>query len=70
MRGRDSGQSDEFIREVDEAVRQDRWLTLWKHYGNYVVAAAAVVVIVVAGGVGWQAWQESQRQEVAALGSL
>ncbi len=65
MRGRDSGQSDEFIREVDEAVRQDRWLTLWKHYGNYFVGAAAVVVIVVAAGVGWQAWQERQRQEVA-----
>ena len=26
MRGRGSGNSDEFIREVDEAVRQDRWL--------------------------------------------
>jgi hypothetical protein len=66
MRGRDSGQSDEFIREVDEAVRQDRWLTLWKHYGNYVIGAAAVVVIVMGGSVGWQAWQDSQRQEIAA----
>jgi hypothetical protein len=66
MRGRDSGQSDEFIREVDEAVRKDRWLTLWKQYGNYVIGAALVVVIGVAGGTGWRAWQDSQRQEVAA----
>ncbi len=52
MRGRDSGQSDEFIREVDEAVRQDRWLTLWKQYGNTIIGAAVVVVVAVAGAAG------------------
>ena len=65
MRGRGSGQSDEFIREVDEAVRQDRWLKLWKHYGAYVIGAALAVVIGSAAGVGWRAWQESQRQDEA-----
>jgi len=65
MRGRGSGQSDEFIREVDEAVRQDRWLKLWKQYGAYVVAAALAVVIGSAAGVGWRAWQDSKRQDEA-----
>ena len=65
MRGRGSGQSDEFIREVDEAVRQDRWLKLWKHYGAYVIGAALAVVIGSAAGVGWRAWQESRRQDEA-----
>jgi hypothetical protein len=65
MRGRGSGQSDEFIREVDEAVRQDRWLKLWNQYGTYVIAAALAVVIGSAAGVGWRSWQESRRQDEA-----
>ena len=39
MRGRGSANPDEFIREVDEAVRQEQWLKLWKQYGSYLVAA-------------------------------
>ena len=65
MRGRGSVNTDEFIREVDEAVRQDQWLKLWKQYGNYVVAAALAVVIGTAAGVGWRAWRESERLEEA-----
>jgi hypothetical protein len=65
MRGRGSSHSDEFIREVDEAVRQDRWLGLWKKYGTYVAAAALAVVVGSAAGVGWRAWQENKRQAEA-----
>jgi hypothetical protein len=65
MRGRGSSQSDEFIREVDEAVRQDRWMKLWKRYGTYVIGAALAVVVGTAAGVGWRTWQESQRQAEA-----
>jgi hypothetical protein len=65
MRGRGSASSDEFIREVDEAVRQDRWLKLWKEYGAFVVGAAVAVVLGTAAGVGWRSWQESQRQAEA-----
>ena len=65
MRGRGSVNTDEFIREVDEAVRQDQWLKLWKRYGNYIAAAALAVVIGTAAGVGWRAWQQSERLEDA-----
>jgi hypothetical protein len=65
MRGRGSANSDEFIREVDEAVRQDRWLKLWNEYGAWIVGAALAVVIGTAAGVGWRSWQESQRQAEA-----
>ena len=65
MRGRGSVNTDEFIREVDEAVRQDQWLKLWKQYGNYLVAAALAVVIGTAAGVGWRAWHASERLEEA-----
>jgi len=65
MRGRDSGQSDEFIREVDEAVRQERWVKLWQQYSNLIIGAAVVVVLVAAGVVGWRAYQESWLQDQA-----
>ena len=65
MRGRGSANTDGFIREVDEAVRQDQWLKLWKQYGSYLVGAALAVVIGTAAGVGWRGWQESQRLEEA-----
>lgn len=65
MRGRGSANTDEFIREVDEAVRQDQWLRLWRQYGNYLIGAALAVVLGSAAGVGWRAWQQSQRVEEA-----
>jgi hypothetical protein len=65
MRGRGSGISDEFIREVDEAVRQDRWLQLWKQYGTFIVAGAIAIVIGTGAGVAWRSYQASQRLEEA-----
>jgi hypothetical protein len=65
MRGRAAGNSDEFIREVDEAVRQDRWLRLWRQYGTYFVGAALAIVIGTGAGVAWRQWQASQRVEEA-----
>jgi hypothetical protein len=65
MRGRGAGNSDEFIREVDEAVRQDRWTRLWKQYGVYAIGAAVAIVLGTGAGVAWRSWQESQRQDEA-----
>ncbi len=61
MRSRDSGNSDEFIREVDEAVRQDRWLAVWKQYNAYIIGAALAVLVGTAAGVGWQTYEANQR---------
>jgi hypothetical protein len=63
MRG--SVNSDEFIREVDEAVRQDRWLQLARQYGVYLIAGALAIVLGTAAGVGWRTWQHNQRLEEA-----
>jgi hypothetical protein len=65
MRGRGSGDNGGFIREVDEAVRQDRWLQLGKRYGAYVLAAALAIVLGTGAGVAWRNWQESQRADEA-----
>ncbi len=60
MRSRDGGNSDEFIREVDEAVRQDRWTTIWKHYNAYIIGAGLAVVVGTSAGIGWQTYQKNK----------
>jgi hypothetical protein len=55
--------SDSFLREVDEAVRQDRYQKLWDRYGIYAMGAAVLVVACVAGYKGWSYWQERQAED-------
>jgi len=57
---------DSFLREVDEAVRQDRYQQLWDKYGVYVLGLAVLVVAGVAGYKGWTYWQEKQAQKAGA----
>lgn len=58
--------SDEFIREVDEELQQEKLAELWKRYGNLVAAVVLVVVGGTAGYVAWQNWSKSQREAEAA----
>lgn len=55
--------SDSFIREVTEEVRQDRMLRYWKRYGPYVLGAIA---LIVAAAAAWS-WQEQQARETARV---
>ena len=50
----------DIFREVDEEIRKERYATLWKKYGAYVIAGAVALVLAVAGWQGWQQWQRSQ----------
>jgi hypothetical protein len=65
MRGRGSANSDEFIREVDEAVRREQWQKLWQQYGSYLVGAVLAVVIGTAAGMAWRNWQHGERLDEA-----
>jgi hypothetical protein len=58
--------SDQFFREVEEAVRQDRYKKLWDQYGVYALGAAGLLVIGVAAYQGWNFWQEKQAQQAGA----
>ena len=60
MRSRDGGNSDEFIREVDEAVRQDQWTAIWKQYNAYIIGAALAVVVGTSAGVAWKSYQKNK----------
>jgi len=57
---------DTFLREVDEAVRQDQYKQLWDRYGIYALGAAVLVVAGVAGYKGWSYWQMKQAQDAGA----
>ena len=50
--------TDSFIQEVTEEVRQDRMFGLWKRYGAYVLAG---VFLVVAAAAFWQ-WRVSEQR--------
>jgi hypothetical protein len=57
---------DSFLREVDEAVRQDQYRKLWDNYGVYALAGALLIVAGVAAYKGWSYWQERQAQDAGA----
>lgn len=53
--------SDELFREVDEEVRQEQYLQLWKKYGIYIAGAVFLVVAATVAYVAWRDHQESVR---------
>ena len=57
---------DSLFREIDEEVRRDQALRLWRQYGNYVVAVALAVIVAVAGVKGWQYWQTYRAETAGA----
>ena len=56
--------SEAFMREVDDAVRQDRLLTFWQRFGRWI--AVAVVVGLAAFG-GWLYWQHHSKTQSEAV---
>ncbi len=51
-----------FFREVDEAVRQERYKALWDKFGIYVIGLAVLLVAGVAGYNGWSYLEERDAQ--------
>lgn len=51
-----------FFREVDEAVRHERYKALWDKYGLYIVGVAVFLVVGVAGYNGWTYYKENEAQ--------
>ena len=54
-------ETDSFIQEVTEEVRQDQMLRYWKKYGAYVIGGVA---LLVAGAAAWN-WSIAQEQAKA-----
>jgi|TARA_R100000501_G_scaffold13654_2_gene24877 hypothetical protein len=54
-------ESDAFLREVDDAYRQDRMSSFWQRYGRWLLIAIGAVLIALAGVLWWQQEQAAER---------
>ena len=57
--------SEAFMREVDEAVRQDQLLTFWQRFGRWILAAVVIGLVAFAGWLYWQHYSATQSQVVS-----
>lgn len=57
--------SEAFMREVDEAVRQDQLLTFWQRFGRWIIGAVILGLAVFAGWLYWQHYSSTQSQAVS-----
>lgn len=57
--------SEAFMREVDEAVRQDQLLTFWQRFGRWIVAAVVIGLVAFAAWLYWQHYSATQSQAVS-----
>ncbi|WP_088182627.1 tetratricopeptide repeat protein [Sphingobium sp. Z007] len=56
--------SQAFMREVDDAVRQDQLLGFWQRYGRWILVA---VVLGLAAFGGWLYWQHHSKTQSEAV---
>ncbi len=57
----------DIFREIEEDLRHDKLMTLWRRYGALLVAAAVAIVLATAGYVAWNHFRDAARQERARL---
>lgn len=57
--------NEAFLREVDEELRRDQLLSVWRSYGRWIVGA---VVVALAGFAGWLYWGHRQTGDAAQQG--
>lgn len=57
---------DNVFREIDEELRRDRLLALWRRYGRFVVGGVVALVAVVAASIGWEGYSRQQALETGA----
>ncbi len=53
--------NEAFLREVDEELRRDEMMRIWRSYGRWIIAAVVAGLLLFAGYLYWQS-----RQQVAA----
>ena len=56
----------DIFREIDEELRRDNLLKLWRQYGKYAIAGI-ILLLLVAGGIA--AWRDHQATERRAQGA-
>ena len=57
--------SEAFMREVDEAVRQDQLLTFWERYGRWIIVAVVVGLAAFGATLYWQHYSKTRSEAVS-----
>ncbi len=60
-----TNETDSFVHEVDESLRQDRVLTFFKKWGFHLLAVFAAIIIGVIAWQGWRAYSTEQSRNAA-----
>jgi hypothetical protein len=55
--------NEAFLREVDDELRKDQALHIWRNYGRWIIAAVVVGLLAFAGFLYWQSHSEGRRGE-------
>lgn len=57
--------NENFLREVDEEVRRDQALRVWRQYGKWIIAGLVAALLALGG---WLWWQNARAKEAEAAG--
>ena len=55
----------DIFREIDEELKQEDYLRLWKQHGNKILAGVVAVLLVIGGFYGWRQYQAQKRLEAS-----
>lgn len=55
----------DFIHEVDEDVRADKLLKLWKEYSNFFYGFVIAILLIVGGTSGYKKYRQNQSMDLA-----
>lgn len=54
-----------FLREVDEELRRDQIVGVWKNYGRVIIGLIVAALAIFAGVLGWRAWSHGAAEKQA-----
>ena len=58
----DTPTDDPLLKEIDEELRQEKYLELWHKYGTFIIAGVVTLIATVGGYQAWHSYMEEARQ--------
>lgn len=56
----------DYLREVEESMRAEKWWRLWQEHGKFFITLCVALVLGTAAQTGWHSWQTSKNEDVTA----
>ena len=56
--------SEEFIKEVDDELKEEKLAKLWRRLAPYIVGFSVGIILFVAGIVGWENYSKNKSQRI------